>query len=295
MRYDLCMTHQQSHRLLPCLLAILATLFLTLVSLTVVAEELNEQNTDAINPSPPNSIERDKKNSRVVLMGIKGHISKNLLKKIKESISLVENDPLPAGFIIFLDSGGGDGIAAMEIGRLLRKAKAHIFVTGKCASACVFVLASGVVREFPALSIGIHQGKLTISNNDAKVLKEIDPESNPRYQKILGKFETNAKTYLSEMKISPEFYEAMQKIPPNEIHWMDDTELTTINLKGFDEDYLGLRETILKAKSAKLQIEREDLISRTNEVISNCMDLKDNHQKFVTCYKNTLFQKYPLY
>ncbi|CAN4267751.1 Clp protease proteolytic subunit /Translocation-enhancing protein TepA [Methylophilaceae bacterium] len=273
----------------------LAALWLTLHSPTVFAEELNERGIDPITPSPPNSTDRENKESRVVVMGIKGHISKNLLKKIKESISLVENDPLPAGFIIFLDSGGGDGIAAMEIGRLLRKAKAHIFVTGKCASACVFVLASGVVRQFPALSIGIHQGKLTISNNDAKVLKDINPESNPRYQKILEKFETNAKNYFSEMNISPEFFEAMQKIPPKEIHWMDDTELTTMNLKGFDEDYLGLRETALKAKSGKLQIEREDLISRTNEVVSNCMGLKDNHQKFVTCYKNTLFQKYPLY
>lgn len=295
MRYDLRMTYQKSNSLLRSPASLLTALWLTLPSPTVIAEELNERGIAPINASPPNSTDSENKESRVVVMAIKGHISKNLLKKIKESISLVENDPLPAGFIIFLDSGGGDGVAAMEIGRLLRKAKAHIFVTGKCASACVFVLASGVVRQFPALSIGIHQGKLTISNNDAKVLNEIDPESNPRYQKILEKFETNAKTYLSEMKISPEFFEAMQKIPPKEIHWMDDTELTTMNLKGFDEDYLESRETILRLRSAKLQIEREDLITRTNEVIRNCINLKDNHQKFVTCYKNTLYQKYPLY
>ena len=250
---------------------------------TVIAEELNETDTETMTAKTPNSTNPENEESRVVVMSIKGHISKNLLKKIKESISLIKNDPFPAGFIILLDSGGGDGIAAMEIGKLLRKANAHIFVTGKCASACVFVLASGVVRQFPTLSIGIHQGKLTISNNDAKVLKEIAPESNPRYQRILEKFETNAKNYFSEMNISPDFFEAMQKIPPKEIHWMDDTELNTINLKGFDEDYLALRETVLKAKSGKLQIEREDLISRTNEVISNCMGLKDNHQKFVTC------------
>jgi ATP-dependent protease ClpP protease subunit len=228
-------------------------------------------------------------------MAIKGHISKNLLKKIKESISLVENDSLPAGFIIFLDSGGGDAIAAMKIGRLLRKAKAHIFVTGKCASACVFVLASGVVRQFPGLSIGIHQGKLTISNNDAKVLKEIEPESNPRYQKILEKFETNAKTYLSEMNISPDFFEGMQKIPPKETHWMDDTELNTINLKGFDEDYLSSRITLTNNRPAGLPIEHEDLVTRTNEVMNNCISLKESHQKFVTCYMHTLLQRYPLY
>ena len=289
------MKHKKSYLLLHGLASLLTAFLLTLISLMVMADELNERTTDEISSNPYNSIEYQSKESRVVVMDIKGHISKNLLKKIKESIDLVEGDPIPAGFIIFLDSGGGDGVAAMEIGRLLRKAHAHIFVTGKCASACVFVLASGVVREFRTLSVGIHQGKLTISNNDAKVIKEIDPESNPRLHKILARFEASARSYFSEMKISPEFFEAMQKIPSKEIHWIDDVELSELNLKGFDEEYLEARNALFFNRPARLKVEREDLIARTNEVISNCIGLKDNHQKFVTCYKNTLFQKYPLY
>lgn len=88
MRYDLSMTHQKLNSLLRSLASLLAALWLILPSPNVIAEELNERGTDSITASPPNSTDRENKESRVVVMAIKGHISKNLLKKLKSRLVL---------------------------------------------------------------------------------------------------------------------------------------------------------------------------------------------------------------
>jgi hypothetical protein len=80
----------------------------------------------------------------------------------------------------------------MQIGRLLRKANAHVFVTGQCASACVFVLAAGVVRGAPAYTVGIHRGRITMSDANAKVIKEVDVNEDPAAKKILLDFELSS-------------------------------------------------------------------------------------------------------
>ena len=48
---------------------------------------------------------------------------------------------------LWINSDGGDLEAAIAIGRLLRKKEAVIRVQGRCASACVFILAGAVVRD----------------------------------------------------------------------------------------------------------------------------------------------------
>ena len=126
----------------------------------VEAQAARQTSPDAVAPNQ----------GKVMVIGINGLISKNALEKVRQSIGQVSGDPIPAGLIVLLDSAGGDGVAAMQIGRLLRKANAHVFVTGECASACIFVLASGVVRVAPSYSVGIHRGRVTMSDANAKNL-----------------------------------------------------------------------------------------------------------------------------
>lgn len=260
------------------------------------AEDMPNEAINITTPSTQTDLASGSKNqSHVVIVDVKGKISKNLVTKIKESIKLIEGDPIPAGFILLLDSSGGDGVAAMEIGRLLRKANAHIFVTGRCASACVFVLASGVVRESPPLSIGIHRGRLTLSNNDAKILKDIALDDSPRYSKLLEKFEMKAKAYFSEMNISPEFYDAMQSIPSNEVHWLDESEASKFNIQGIDANYLESRSAFYQSQTMRFQMDEQALIKRTAKVVENCLPLKDDQQQFMRCYRDTLSQRFPLY
>lgn len=57
-----------------------------------------------------------------------------------------------------LDTPGGDVVAAMTIGRLLRKERAYVQIDpdAVCLSACVLVLAGAVEREVQG-KIGIHR------------------------------------------------------------------------------------------------------------------------------------------
>ena len=147
---------------------------------------------------------------QIVLMGIQGQISKQVLERVRQSIGRVQGDPIPAGLIVLLDSPGGDGNAAMAIGRLLRAANAHVFVTGQCASACIFLLASGVVRSAAAYSVGIHRGRITISDANAKVIQEVNIEENPKAKAALLQFEGLALNYFQEMGMSDALFPLMQ-------------------------------------------------------------------------------------
>lgn len=60
----------------------------------------------------------DENGDRTVVIGITGSISKNTLASLKQALPKVKGDPIPAGLIVLLDSAGGDGVAAMEMGRL---------------------------------------------------------------------------------------------------------------------------------------------------------------------------------
>ena len=69
--------------------------------------------------------ERPVASTSVVVMTITGRISKKTLETVRASAPKPKGDPIPAGLIVLLDSSGGDGVVAMEIGRMLRAAKAH--------------------------------------------------------------------------------------------------------------------------------------------------------------------------
>jgi len=200
----------------------------------------------------------------------------------------VIDDSVPASFIVLLNSGGGDGEVAMQIGHMLRDAHAHVFVTGKCASACTFILAGGVVRGAPPSSVGIHQGRLTVSNSDGKILREIDPNTNLSLPKLLSQFEIKSRHYFEEMNITPRFFSAMQSYASNEIHWLSEGEINSFNLNGFDPDYLNQRMAFYENQYGSWRLGRLELETRTEQVASECQSQKDDHHAFIECYKDVL-------
>ena len=127
-----------------------------------------------------------------VVVRLKGSISGKTLEAVRQALPRVRGDSLPAGLIVLLDSMGGDGVAAMNIGRLLRAGKAHVFVTGQCASACIFVLAAGVIRGAPAYTVGIHRGRLTATDPKTGGTREIDVAKDANAARTLERFETMA-------------------------------------------------------------------------------------------------------
>ena len=225
---------------------------------------------------------------RVVVMAIKGQISKKVLASIQGSISNVVGDPIPAGLIVLLDSPGGDGIAAMKIGEILRANKAHVFVTGQCASACIFVLASGVVRGAPAYTVGIHRGRITKTDENAKILEEVDIKSNPQAKALLERFEKAVPVYFSQMGMPPELFQAMQSHQYKGVYRLSNEEIIFYGLSGFEPQYLDLRAELYEKMQGPYHMDRDELHRRTLKVASRCAEFDQKHTAFINCYKQVL-------
>ena len=231
--------------------------------------------TDTI---PPNT-------GKIMVIGINGLISKNVLEKVKQSIGQASGDPIPAGLIVLIDSPGGDGVAAMQIGRLLRKANAHVFVTGECASACIFVLASGVVRVAPSYSVGIHRGRVTMSDANAKIIKEVDINDNPEAKAALQHFERQAPVYFAEMGMSPELFPLMQTHQFRGVYRLSSAEITKTQLSGFEKAYLAQRVAFYQSQTGPYRMDEDEFKSRTQKVASRCSGFDKQHTEFIKCYK----------
>lgn len=227
-------------------------------------------------------------NQQIKIIQIKGAISRKLLANLKSSITTSADDPIPAGLIIMLDSRGGDGMAAIEIGRLLRKANAHIFVNGECSSACILVLAGGVVRGAPTFSIGIHQARITLSTDAGVIKKEVSVNEDPQAKFLLEKFDASAKTYFSDMEIPPDLFIAMQSHPSKRIYRLSSHEITAFGLNGMESNYLLERAQMYAQRPGRWPKDPDELMRRTAKVSTECMRFDNNPVDFTKCYRKVI-------
>lgn len=133
---------------------------------------------------------------------------------------------------VSLDSRGGNIIAAMEIGRLLRAASAHILVDqdAECSSACIFLLASGVDRwVLDGSRLGLHRPFFEqslfarLSVQDAKKL----------YSELIER----CKRYFIQMGMSDDLFRRMLSIPSQKIEYIDRKLAESVGLIGEDPAY----------------------------------------------------------
>lgn len=122
------------------------------------------------------------------------------------------------GMVVHLDSGGGQLVSAIAIGRLLRQMRgvAMIEAGSSCFSACVYVLAGAPYRVVqPGAVVGVH--------------KPYDPDDDhlPREERESKQARLDAfvRTYLKEVNVPPALYDAMlqapqgRALPPAELSW----------------------------------------------------------------------------
>lgn len=127
--------------------------------------------------------------------------------------------------LVTLNSHGGSIYAAMDIGRNLRKIRATAILgqIRECSSACVFVLA-GATQRMVYGSVGIHR---PYNPSTERVSME---EAQREYTQLMRL----SKSYLTEMNLPQELYEAMVRTPPEELRLLDQKELTNFGLNKTD-------------------------------------------------------------
>jgi ATP-dependent protease ClpP protease subunit len=149
--------------------------------------------------------------------------------------------------ILELDSEGGDISAAMKIGRLLRDTRSSVIVRegNSCLSACVLVLAGATGRIVSNdASIGIHRPYST--SREAASYESV----RTRYKAL----ELGVRTYLEEMNVPNSLFDAMLRIPPEDVRILSREELLSFGLNSDDP---------VKAEYDDLQNAREYGVDRT--------------------------------
>jgi hypothetical protein len=124
-----------------------------------------------------------------------------------------------------LNSQGGNVEAAINIGRQLRRLSAIAAMTEKeeCLSSCVFILAGATQRVIGGI-VGIHR----------PYSPRTDQRDYTAVQKDHRRIATLAKTYLEEMNLPPQLYDAMERIPPEKIRVLSKKELEEFGLAQID-------------------------------------------------------------
>ncbi len=220
----------------------------------------------------------------VRVIEVKGPIGPGLVPKVREALEASDPDRLPAGAVLFLDSAGGDGMAAIEIGRLVRAAKAQVFVRGKCWSACVLVLAAGVVRGAPDRAVGIHRPRLTTFVKDIGVV-DINPSSNPNAAKALEIADRRIADYLHDMGMPDALYKAMMATPSDQNRRLGAEELREFGLAGIETAY---GEAQAERVTARYKVTAQEYAARAPQAQDKCLTPTATSAEFVRCYNRVL-------
>jgi hypothetical protein len=192
---------------------------------------------------------------------ISGEITPMDVNQVKNLLRNIEAEPTFYGdssISFTLNSTGGDIFAAMEIGKLIRKARATCWIGGddKCYSACVLVLA-GAVDRIVVGQVGIHRPYSTyVGNRD---YQSTQTESR--------RTETAVRAYLREMNLPGQLFEAMLLVPPEKIRILSDEETEAFGLSGTDPVEQEARDAM---DASKYGISKTEYLRRKADVRKVC-------------------------
>lgn len=186
---------------------------------------------------PPHQIETEQMNSEA-----------KTAEEKKCYAAAVPNRPSFVNGNLLISSTGGDVNEAMAIGRWVRENRLGVYAVRDCASACVWILASGLTRNIWAdTTIRVHRPFFTI--NDSRV------PSGLGLQKLLQE----SKAYFDEMGVPPELAERMFSTPPDEVMTMNYEHISYYRL---DQKDMGFREEGDFVRAGLLGISREEYMVR---------------------------------
>ncbi|MGE0559371.1 MAG: ATP-dependent Clp protease proteolytic subunit [Burkholderiales bacterium] len=159
-----------------------------------------------------------------------------------------------------LNSKGGDVDAAIQIGRYLRKLSAIAAVVGtdECLSACVFVLVGSTQRLLSDTArIGIHR----------PYSLRTDIRDYGAVQREHSRLSITAKTYLEEMNIPTNLYDAMMRVPPESMRVLRQQDLVNF---GLDQTDPVEQELVDASEARKYGLSKLEYMRRKSEVSNVC-------------------------
>ncbi len=209
-----------------------------------------------------------------------GEIDSSTVLKIGRLIAQTEEAAVQSKTVasfswgIELDSPGGSVPAAMELGLLLRKKRAWVIVPSgaSCNSACVLVLA-GAVERLVFGKVGIHRPYLEVPKQD------VTPDHvRSLYQATLAEI----RDYFREMNVSEQLADAMLRIDPEHVKFLNDAALASYGLLSTDPIE---KETADLEEAQYLGLSRSQYIERKQVAARLCPGRFGNPDILTPCYQ----------
>jgi hypothetical protein len=134
---------------------------------------------------------------------------------------------------VHVDSPGGDLLAAIEIGDILRANWIWTVVDDntECSSACVFILAAGAKRIAGDMSlVRIHRPHF-----EAKLFGQLgQSQAKAKYDGLID----DVRKYLSRMGMSEQLFQAMMAVRSDDARKLTVAEMKAVSLVGEDPGYV---------------------------------------------------------
>lgn len=204
-------------------------------SVTVLIGLLNMVETDA-----RVKVEIISTQDKIAVVKIVGKIKSEEDLELKQELAKLHG----AGYslklnAIVLDTGGGSGVAAQAMGRLIRENKLNTFVppSGSCDSACIAVLSGGLVR--------MAYGKVTVHRSTFD--DDFPPE---RLEKALHDADERFSQHIRDMGLSPMLIDAIMMTPNWGYRILDDKDKRRWGVHATDRLYeeMWFRNTASQTK-----------------------------------------------
>jgi hypothetical protein len=164
---------------------------------------------------------------KVVIFKIQGKISHTDVSAFQKALNEIKNDGYKIKLnSVVLDSIGGSGTAAVAIGKIIRKEKLNTYVGPKhnCASACVFILSSGIIRMAYG-KVSVHRGTL------------YEDYAIENLEESLKTLDTEMLNHLFEMGMATQLIDAIRVTPFWTVWTLDDKEKRRWGVHGTERYY----------------------------------------------------------
>ena len=228
----------------------------------------------------------------VFVLQIDGTISRNMASDLARLFDAKNLSNSTSRLLVLLNSSGGDGNAAIAIGEIFRSLDAHVFVTGRCDSACVFLLAGGVIRGASAYTVGLHRARVMIGNTGTNGNTDGVGAETPEYVEILRQFEQRAARYLEAMGIGEEVQEAMLRYQRRTVYRLALEQLIASNLVGVNIDGFDDISQSFGGNFDSQIVSTDALKSRILSVAMRCSQYGQRPTDFTACYWRFLSSPY---
>lgn len=228
---------------------------------------------------------------RFARIEITGEISRSDVKTFANIVGVLS--PRFEVVDVELNSPGGDVLAAMEIGNLVRKE--WMWTTApddpgtECASACVFIFAAGARRIAGSESkIGIHRPHF-----EEQLFSGLDRDhAQVKYDQL----SQSVQAYLAKMGMSGQLFIEMMRVPSNKIRMLSYQELNGFSLVGEDPGYDEWVRAKNVAKYGEQKMKEFDAwLDRRDPFVTQCQSsgrsVLDCNAEFDRRYPNPVFTK----